>query len=344
MKNRKILIRGIVAACAMLVIILDTRTAVSSAADGIQLCLRTVIPSLFPFFVLSGVINSCLLGRKFVFLRPIGRLCKIPEGAESLLVLGLMAGYPVGAQLIAQSCETGNLSKADARRMLGFCSNAGPAFIFGILSHLFSDPKAVWFLWGIHILSALVTGCILPGKSTKNSHIVPGTPLSFISSLHNATRVMASVCGLIIVFRVILGYCNRWFLWLAPVEMQVAISGVVELANGCVLLQYLPQEGMRFLIAGTLLGFGGLCVLMQTLAVTKKIGTGWYFPGKVIQAVISFLLCSLVQPIIFDRTEAVILPSSVLLCIFAVTGIYIYCVCGKKVVAFRKRMLYNTGN
>ena len=65
MKNRRLLIRGIVAACAMLVMILDTRTAIMSAHEWVALCVRIVVPSLFPFFVLSGVINSCLLGQAF---------------------------------------------------------------------------------------------------------------------------------------------------------------------------------------------------------------------------------------------------------------------------------------
>ena len=37
----------------MLALILDGRTAIEGARQGIGLCLRTVIPSLFPFFVLS---------------------------------------------------------------------------------------------------------------------------------------------------------------------------------------------------------------------------------------------------------------------------------------------------
>ena len=137
MKNRKNFVMGATTGIAMLFIIFDARTAARSAYEGIELCLRTVIPSLLPFFVLSGVINSCLMGSQFRILRPLGRLCKIPKGTESLLVLGFLAGYPVGAQLVTQSYQEGKISQKTARRMLGFCNNAGPGFLFGMLSPLF---------------------------------------------------------------------------------------------------------------------------------------------------------------------------------------------------------------
>lgn len=342
--NRKVAINGIVAACAMLVIILDAKTAVSAARDGVQLCICTVIPSLFPFFVLSGMINSCLLGLRFGLLRPLGKLCKIPEGGESLLVLGFLAGYPVGAQLITQSCREGKLSRQTARRMLGFCSNAGPAFLFGMLSPLFTGPAVVWILWGIHIVSALITGWVLPVGDASVCRIKPGAPTTLVQSLQNAIKTMAAVCGWVVTFRVILGFFSRWFLWLFPMQVQVLFSGFVELANGCVNLQQLSQEGMRFLLASSMLAFGGLCVGMQTLSVTRGVGTGCYFPGKALQTVLSVLIGCLIQPLLFAEADAVDIPVSVLLVLIALTAIAAYCIRRKKVVAFGRTLLYNTGN
>lgn len=344
MKNRRIWIRGITAACWMLVMIFDTRTAILSAREGVALCLRTVIPSLFPFFILSGIISASLLGLYLRPLQPLGRLCKIPKGAESLLILGLLTGYPIGAQLITQIYREGKLSSKTARRMLGFCNNAGPAFLFGMLAPLFSDSKAVWALWGIHILSALLTGWLLPGKETDSTLLTPGRTISFVESLQNGIKAMASVCGWVVIFRVLLGFCNRWFLWLFPVPVQVLISGILELANGCVLLQSIPSEGLRFILAGTMLSFGGLCVGMQTLSVTEGLGTGWYFPGKVVQTVLTILLSYLIQPVLFENTETIIPPIPVFAGMVLLLGTLIFMLRRKKVLAFSKRLLYNTGN
>ena len=336
--------QGVAAACAMLVIIFDTRTAVLSAQEGIALCIRTIIPSLFPFFVLTGIINSCLLGQDIPLLQPLARLCRIPKGAESLLILGLFAGYPIGAQLISQAYHTGRLSKFTARRMLGFCNNAGPAFLFGILSPLFVSIKTVWVLWGVHILSSLITGLILPSEAVKPARISPGTEISLPESLQKAIRSTAGVCGWVVLFRVILGFCNRWFLWLFPTEAQVLISGLLELSNGCVMLQSISGEGKRFLLAGILIGFGGLCVGMQTMSVTEGLGTGWYFPGKVFQATVSVLLSILLQPIIFTKIDAVIVSTRVLIGLVIFLVVLTLLLRRKKVVAFSNRLLYNTGN
>lgn len=344
MKNRSILIRGIAAACAMLVIIFDTRTAIISAQEGVFLCLQTLIPSLFPFFVLSGVINSSLLGQNFWLLQPLGRICKIPKGAESLLVLGVLAGYPIGAQLITQAYNEGKLSKSAALRMLGFCNNAGPAFLFGILSPLFACAKTVWILWGIHIFSALVTGCVLPSSENETTHIAPSSGISFPESLQKAIKATAGVCGWVILFRVVLGFCNRWFLWLFPASVQILLSGILEMSNGCVLLHNISNEGERFILAGIMLAFGGLCVGMQTISVTEGLGTGWYFPGKILQTALTLLLCITVQPVLFRRSEAVVPPLYIFVGLLFFLLVFMFLLRRKKVVAFQERLLYNTGN
>ncbi len=340
MKTRRTLIYGIIAAGAMLVMILDTKTAIASAREGITLCTRTIIPSLFPFFVLSGVINNCLLGQNLEILRPVGRLCKIPKGAESLLLLGLFAGYPIGAQLITQAYREETLSKNTARRMLGFCNNAGPAFIFGMLSPLFSSLKTVWVLWAVHILSALMTGYVLPSRPMQSIEVSPSAGISFSDSLQKAIKATAGVCGWVIVFRVVLGFCNRWFLWLLPISVQVLFSGLLELSNGCALLQNIPCEGVRFLLAGSMLSFGGLCVGMQTTSVTDGLGTGWYFPGKVLQTTFTVLFSLFLQPLLFADSFAI--PPSVLIGLLIIFLLFI--LTEKKVVAFPRRLLYNTDN
>jgi len=289
---------------AMLVLILDTKTALYGAKEGLQLCLQTVIPSIFPFLILSGVLNRSILGQALPPLRPLGKLCKIPKGGESLLLLGLIGGYPVGAQLIAQSYSDGRLTPKAARRMLGFCSNAGPSFLFGMLSPLFSNPLTPWFLWGIHIISALLVGCILPGDIDISCEIKKAPPISAAEALQNAIRTMASISGWVVVFRIILAFCNRWFLWILPVPAQVLFSGLLELSNGCVLLKEVQTEGTRFILASVLLAAGGLCVGMQTVSVTKSTGLGSYFPGKVLQTLLAFLLSATVQQTLFPTSEA----------------------------------------
>lgn len=286
---------GMASAAGMLVLILDSRTAMDGMRSGIDLCLRTLIPSLFPFFILSILMTGSLLGQTSRFLRPIGRLCGIPEGAESLFLTGLLGGYPVGAQNVALAYEAGALSKADAQRLIGFCSNAGPAFLFGIVGQAFDSLWLPWALWGIHIVSAAMVGIISRPRERSRVVLPQGKPITLTQALRKAITVMAQVSGWVVLFRMLLNYLNRWFLWLLPGEAQILITGILELSNGCVQLRGLEREGLRLIGASGLLALGGVCVALQTASVTKGLSLGFYFPGKLLQASLGVLMAWFLQ-------------------------------------------------
>ena len=278
---------GIVGLLAMLLLILDSQTVLRGAQDGVMLCLQTVIPSLFPFFFISGMVNRTLLGYSGKALSPIGRVCGIPSGAESLIILGLTGGYPVGAQAISSAYENGCITKRDAERMLGFCNNAGPAFVFGMVASIFENKWIPWGLWGILIISALLTGMILPGKS----NIVCRIPQNGKNKpLEQALKAISIVCGWVILFRVLIFFLNRWFLWLLPANWAAVLSGLLELTNGCIALHNSFTPAFQFVAFAGLLSFGGFCVGLQTVSVAGKLSCKTYFFGKLLQTVISIVL------------------------------------------------------
>lgn len=306
------------AALGMTVLILDSKTALSGASDGLELCIRVVIPSMFPFVFLSVLFTGSLAGHKIPVLQPLGRLCGVPAGAEGLLAVGLIGGYPVGAQSIAQAYRSGTLPRNAAHRMLGFCSNAGPSFLFGILGAVF-DPAALWALWGIHILSALLTGILLPRSNEVAIDPAEPHPIAPPEALRRSLGIIASVCGWVILFRVLLAFCGRWFLGALSQEGRILLSGLLEMTNGCCLLQNAQIPGMRFIMASVMLAFGGFCVYLQTASVTAGLGTGCYFPGKLIQTAISLLLAYPIQALLYSAAEqasihpALLLPMAALL-------------------------------
>ena len=288
---------GLTASLGLMVLILDARTALSGAVAGINLCIKAVVPSLFPFFVLSIILTSTIFGQKSTIFAPVGRLCGMPKGSESLLIVGLLGGYPTGAQAVCQAYTSGLLCKEDARRLLGFCSNAGPAFLFGMAGTMFPSPVYAWILWAIHILSAITVGALLPGKSRRNVRMKQTPQITVSASLERSIKIMASVCAWVVIFRVIISFCDRWILWLLPTGLKTVLIGALELSNGCCELDMIGDVGLRFVACSGMLGFGGLCVAMQTLSVTKELGTGMYFPGKVLQCLLSVFLSSLIAEI-----------------------------------------------
>lgn len=293
--NKQNLSTAIAAAAAMLVLILDGRTALSGASDGISICLNTLIPSLFPFFLLSILLTGALSGQTIPLLRPVGRLCRVPKGAESLLAIGLLGGYPVGAQNAALLHRAGQLSNDQAARMIAFCNNAGPAFIFGILGPIFTSPAIPWLLWLIHISSALLVGMILPGGHVSGTVNSFPRRIRLTDALAQSVRTMGFVCGWVIFMRMTLSFLERWILWMLPLTAQVTISAVLELSNGCLQLAHIDCEGLRFILASAFLALGGICVTLQTASVTEGISLNLYFPGKLLQCATSILLACTVQ-------------------------------------------------
>lgn len=293
MKCRRIS-TALLSAAGVFFLIIDGKTAIAGIAEGIRVCTRSVIPSLFPFFVLGSLLTGAILGCRIPVLQSLGQLFQIPKGAESLLLIGFLGGYPVGAQTISRAYQNGQLSKQAAERMLVFCNQPGPSFLFGILGPILSARKAA-LLWGIQMISALLVSLSIPAIP-EQTVIQPREPINLPTALNQGIRILANVCGWITLFRMIIAFAERWLLWMLPTVWKVGIIGIMELANGCLALQHITNEPTQLLICSGILSFGGLCVTMQTASVADQLRLRLYFPGKLLQAAYSMLLTWVLFP------------------------------------------------
>lgn len=260
-------------AVGMGLLILDGQTAVSGASDGIELCIHTLIPSLFPFFLMSAMLTGSLPG-------------------GGLLAAGILGGYPVGAGNTARAFRDGMLTPAEAARMAVLCNCAGPSFIFGVTAPVLGGLRAGVMLWCVYLSSVLALRAVLPGIAP-----ICGTSrtVRLQQALWESIRAMAGVCGWVIMFRVVMAVLDRWVLWLLPDWGRAAVYGILELSNACLALEAV-EPGLRFVLAAGFIGFGGLCVCLQTAHVAQGISLKLYFPGKLFQAAVCMLLASLVMP------------------------------------------------
>lgn len=311
-RNRVTLIGS---AAAMLLLILDGKTAVRGIYEGIQLCLNSLLPALFPFSVLSILITGSIIGKQIPIFAPVCRFCRIPAGCESLFAVGILGGYPVGAQNVMLAFREGKLPEADARRMAVFCNNAGPSFIFGILGSLFPSPVYLWLLWGIQILSGLVTGWMMPGGN-QNTLVMQDTKAPSVSeAIQIAAKGMVHICSCVVLLRMVLEFLSHWILWYFPTVVQVMISGLLELSNGCLMLHSVEGVNLRFVLAAVLLSFGGLCVRMQTVSVCDGLNLKSYLPWKGVQSAIAGILAAAAVTLPQSAVYlAVLIPAAAVIC------------------------------
>ena len=282
---------GLLGVMALLLV----RSAVAGEAvrRGLTLCARSIIPALFPYFVVSGLFTS--LG----FAEGVGRrLAPVTEhlfgvngAGASALFLGLLGGYPVGGRTAGQLYRAGRLEKDEAQRLLAFCNNAGPSFILGVVGlGCFQSLRAGVLLYVIHALSAVLVG-VLQKKKGRPRRSAP-RPLSppekilpaFIRSVQDSAGAMVRICGFVVFALVVQALLAE----LTGITHPAAL-GFIELTGGVVRLGSSPSD---FVWAATLLGWGGLSVHGQTAAVLAGTGLnmGRYFCGKLLQAAVSAVL------------------------------------------------------
>ncbi len=292
--------------------------AAEAARDGLQLCAQVLIPSLLPFFVVSGLLRVWglpeLLGR---LIAPVtNRIWGVSGGCASAFLLGILGGYPLGAAAIGQLRADGAISRDEGERALAFCSNTGPAFLLGAAGMgVFHSRRIGFVLYGTHIVSAALVGMLFAPKvrrqeaAQQSSIALASFSDAITESVHQAADALLSVCAFVVLFSVAaglmdhIGYLGALALQLSALtgmELSAAkalFTGLLEIGSGLGAMRGLAPTAGNTALAAFLLSFGGLAVAAQTMAVLGESDlTGRrYLPGKLLQGVLAALLTLLVN-------------------------------------------------
>lgn len=294
------------ALCAMAALILDSQTAMRAAAEAIELCLHTAIASLFPFFVISNYIVPYISHFQIPMLE---KQLGLPKGWGTVFMLGCIGGYPVGAQCIAQGFGSGSLDQKQAMRMISFCNNCGPSFLFGIVGAFFPD---YWFPFAILCISIGSAAIIAAFSITDISEMPEQFSLDHVPlvlAVQHSVRSMVTVCAWIILGKVMLAFLSKWLLCLMPQILYPLLTGLLELTNGCLMLDIFPAVELRFIAAAFLCCFGGLCVYMQVMAICSrvKLDCAFYLRQKFYQAIIAAALAAVYTVLPFHALLRILL-------------------------------------
>ncbi len=152
-------------------LVIFSKSNLTAAKNGLTLWATCVVPSLFPFFVITNLLSHTkvvsftgkLLDK---FMRP---LFNVPGIGGFAFVMGLISGYPVGAKVVSDFRQEGLVTKDEGERMLAFTNNSGPLFIISSVGiSLFGDTTTGLLLLCTHVLACITVGIIL-GKFSKKS-------------------------------------------------------------------------------------------------------------------------------------------------------------------------------
>ncbi len=155
--SHKVYLYSLAALILTAVILLFPAQCMALALNGLRLWYEKMIPALFPFMVLSGVIIRMDLTETFVkVLDPVlGRLFQVRNACIYGMTVGFLCGFPMGAHTAAQLCGQKKISRQEASFLLFFCNNIGPVYFLSFVMPTLSLKGAAPFLAGMYGLPFL---------------------------------------------------------------------------------------------------------------------------------------------------------------------------------------------
>ncbi|MFR3079302.1 MAG: nucleoside recognition domain-containing protein [Intestinimonas butyriciproducens] len=313
---------GLALLCATLSLMLYPQDSMSAAREGLMLCYNVIIPSLFPFFVLSALVVDLglagYIGRALEgFMRP---LFNVPGACASAFVLGFVGGYPVGARTALSLYQKGMCTKTEAERLLSFCNNSGQAFILGVVgAGVFTSSRVGVLLYLAHAAASICVGLFFRfyrrGKKGREARVSPKFEAerfttAFTGAVKNSFLSTLNICAFVVFFTVVirllflsgalpalarllgvllspLGFTQEW--------AERLLTGAIELSSGVWTLSGAGGMAGRMSMAAFMLGWAGLSVHCQVLSFLGGSGLSvrTYIAGKFLHGGLAALFTAL---------------------------------------------------
>ncbi len=282
-------------------------TVKDGITQGIKICFNTVIPSLFPFAVLSSyIVKSDKFRFSAKILTVLARVifhqpaCTIP-----VILISMTGGFPLGLKGASDLYDEGLITQNQAQRLGFFCINAGPAFVIsGVGALMLGNVKSGIIIYISLCISSVLLGIMSSffskkGKSSSASEFSEmNRNYSLSDAVGEAIQSLMNICAWIILFSSVAS-CIRT-LNLPDIAYNTVIS-LLEVTKGCTLL---AGKTSVPIIAG-IIGFGGICVHFQVMNFLKKIGLKYvyFLVGRIICGLLSALICHCLLIVFPSATE-----------------------------------------
>jgi len=299
---------------AMGILIFPSQSA-DSARTGIELSLNAVIPSIFPFMVISCVmINSGILNSFSKALQPLMKLFNLNKSCAGTVVLGLISGYPMGTKSAVSLYQNKLCSKTEGERLLTFCNNTSPAFILITVGvGIYKSLTIGIMLLSAQILSSMLTGIVFgrfwkPKEKLLNKSYTQtafqNIPLSFIDAIKASSLSIIYICAFVVFFCVFINLLECCYIinflsellhfaglgiFLEKENISQLIIGFFEITAG---VKKSSAGAIPLAVTGSILGWAGISVHCQIITFLKEspFSAKPYILGKLFQSISSFFI------------------------------------------------------
>lgn len=263
-------------------LLVNADIAMNGVHRGLSLCLETLIPSLFPFLVLSDLLASSGVAESFGrILRPVSALFGLSAGGSASLLLGSLCGFPVGTTTALSLYRKGEVSKKELERVVLFANNPSSGFLIGAVGEaLFGNRMAGVALFFITLLSAATVGIllrILQGKVPKIADIPHNgvkkrlSPTDLTGSIKRGGTSLLQIMAFVLFFSCI-SECLSAILegFSLPPVFSVMLCGTLEMTTGISAAVTTLPPAVAFRLTALFASLAGLSVTLQIFSVAEE--------------------------------------------------------------------------
>ena len=199
--------------------------------DGLCLWAECVLPSLFPFMVITLLLIK--MGAAQAAAKPFTKLLnvfKLPAAAAPLFVMSVFSGYPAGSRILNEYCDLGLIDQKQAKKLAPLCSTCGPLFALGTVGvKAFGGNGAGVKLFCACIISVTLSSLIYSlftkraATGVKLKSAVKQTDALY-SAFYGAVNASLVAGGFICFFlHSIESYCRLLYLYAAHIRAFAAV-------------------------------------------------------------------------------------------------------------------------
>lgn len=265
------------------------------------------MPSLFPFIIISLIlIKTGMADKASLPLKKVTKALNLPQNAAICFILSIISGYPAGSRMVAEFYDNGALTSDDCDKLAPLCSTSGPLFILGSVGYKMLGDKVLGVkIFIAHALAAIIFTliyCRFRKKSTPAPQPKKLNNSNLLYDVFYGAVISVAVAGGFIAFfyvaaqflqdfNIFLPLENFLKLFLEEKAAKALCMGLAEATTGCLFLaeSTTPLKGA---LAGFIITFGGLSIILQQLSYLTKTGVRpmKFILIKFIQGILCFLI------------------------------------------------------
>jgi hypothetical protein len=277
---------------------------------ALALCAETVVPSIFPCTVASGIFVALggggFLGRALG--RPMRFLFGLSGNGAAVLLLGWFCGFPVGAVTGATLLRRGELERGELDSLLLFSGIPSPAFVISAVGeNLLGDRRLGLLLWLSCLASSVAVGAVTrkKGASPEVAPTYSLPPLDakiFTAAIAKATAAMLSITAYVVFFAAVIGTLAQVLASFAlPDVFRSLLFCFFELSSGVNAAATLESHALSVLLCALAVGWSGLSIHCQllTLCDGRDLSFRFYFRARAVEAILCAAIAMILAPFCF---------------------------------------------